>query len=304
MRFIFLLLFPFFCFATEVQVKAQGGYRHDNFKWEISNPLQKELPVLSRLTWKDLEIFEMGLSAQALLAEQWMLSLSGDYGWILKGKNRDADFRIPKGTHKIEEYSRSDNNAGNGNVWDMGIRLGYPCGDPCQVRWIPYVGFSGHAQNLRFNKLHFKIKLDIPEWEGTTRHSSARYDARWWGPSIGLGVEKEFFECTQVYFAGEFRWLEYHGTGRWGKSKALLKGPFHQTGSGPGAAVFAGFDTALCGPWNLGLEFQFQMAQVKHGKDRYKYQKSGTSTIREHTLSLRSVHWQSLSLLLSITRSF
>src|SRR5262245_23501234 len=124
-----ILLFLGLLFLTQVEAKnfkldVGGGYRQDSFEWELAGP-NHELPVLSRLSWDDLRIFELTAQLKKISCQNVYFRMKGDYGWIFEGKNRDSDFEIEKKTGNIVEWSRSDNNGGQGYVWDFSAGLGY-----------------------------------------------------------------------------------------------------------------------------------------------------------------------------------
>ena len=134
--------------AAEVKTTLEfsGGYRTDNLDWNIAGNVNGTDPnVLSELTWSDLQIFQIGVGATALINKAIYLRGSLSFGWILDGDNQDSDY---SGNDRTEEWSRS-NNGSDGNVSDASLGLGYQLKLASgRFRLTPLVGYSYSAQYL------------------------------------------------------------------------------------------------------------------------------------------------------------
>ena len=134
--------------AAEVKTTLEfsGGYRTDNLDWNIAGNVNGTDPnVLSELTWSDLEIFQIGVGAKALINKTFYLRGSLSFGWILDGDNQDSDYN---GNDRTQEWSRS-NNSSDGNVSDASLGLGYQFKLASgRFRLTPLVGYSYSAQYL------------------------------------------------------------------------------------------------------------------------------------------------------------
>ncbi|NIQ93167.1 MAG: TonB-dependent receptor, partial [Desulfuromonadales bacterium] len=76
--------------------------------------------ILSELTWDDLRSFQLAAETEMVRSLRPRVStvLMGrtSYGWIVSGENQDSDYA---GDNRTLEWSRSNNDAGNGHVFDL-----------------------------------------------------------------------------------------------------------------------------------------------------------------------------------------
>jgi len=115
-----------------------AGYRVDKLNWNIASDLSGTATpnILSELTWNNLGIVQLDTGA-AIEVNRIVFKVDADYGWIVSGDNQDSDFN---GNNRTLEFSRSNNDAGTGNVWDVSTAIGYRLGDDYFL--TPLAGWS------------------------------------------------------------------------------------------------------------------------------------------------------------------
>jgi len=172
----------------EAEIGLSAGYREDKFDWNIAGDSSGNNPnILSELTWDDLQIFQVGVRARTVIGRGFYLRGIFNYGWIFDGDNQDSDF---SGDDRTLEWSRSNNNADDGNVLDASLGIGYQLRlskDKCKV--TPLVGFSYHEQNLRLTDGVQTLSEPALASPGVTPPPlgpfaglDSKYEADWTGP--------------------------------------------------------------------------------------------------------------------------
>lgn len=189
------------------ELSITNGYRSDRFDWSIAG---SGVNVLSELTWKNLDIYQVRGGGKALFNGFPALPVyvrgTLDYGWILGGDNQDSDYN---GNNRTLEFSRSNNNGGGGNVFDasagVGLQTTFGSG---AFSIAPLVGYSYHEQNLEISDGFQTIPATGP-FAGL--HST--YEARWHGPWAGLDLGFSATERLGLHGTFEFHLADYEGGG-------------------------------------------------------------------------------------------
>lgn len=270
-RFIFFLglLFISHVEAKNFKLDIGAGYRQDSFDWELAGP-HGGPPVLSHLSWRDLRMFEMTAQLKKITCSNIYFRANGDWGWIHNGKNRDSDFEVEQATGKIVEFSRSDNQAGKGYVWDASGGIGYFFRFECVpgLRLAPLAGYAVNEQHLRMCDGFQTFDLHDPQFTGHhILHLDNKYDVRWKGFWLGSDAYYHFTDQITLSSSLEYHWLCYHAKGHWNLRNDFA-GDFIHTGHGYGINGSVGLDyNFLCG-WYLGCQFNCSYARVKNGRDR------------------------------------
>lgn len=307
--FLTLALFLNSLAADNCKLDLGAGYRQDQLIWELGagKNAKNEPRVVSRLSWKDIRIFDVAGCFKKITCNNIYFRVSGDYGRIFHGKNRDSDYRInPLG--EVEECTRFDNNGGEGDVWDASGGIGYFLRTEFPpLRIVPLVGYSGHAQNLKMYDGYQSIWLDIPNYPGhhlNKLHSS--YKTIWQGPWIGLDI---YYHCNNritITSMLEYHWLHYHAKGHW-NLRPDFAGPFHHNGFGHGFLGTIGIDyNFLCGLY-MGGYLSFNYFHVSHGRDRtpvYVHLNENERSVVICEGGLRNVKWHSFSAIYTIGYNF
>ena len=108
-------------FQTEFLLST--GYRVDDLDWNIAGDINGNNPnIISELTWKDLESFQLKMAGKTTFQQLLMLRGSLAYSWIFDGENQDSDYA---GDNRTFEYSRSNNNSDEGNMLDASFGIGW-----------------------------------------------------------------------------------------------------------------------------------------------------------------------------------
>jgi outer membrane protein Pom len=122
------------------------GYRSDDLRWNIAGDTEGNNPnILSELEWEDLGIFQIKGSNVTVFRGVYLKG-SLAYGWIFSGDVQDSDYL---GDNRALEFSRSNNNADDGNTMDASMGIGYQFLFRSGFIGIsPMIGYSHHEQNL------------------------------------------------------------------------------------------------------------------------------------------------------------
>lgn len=329
--------------AKNCKLDVGAGYRQDKVVWELAGP--DDIPeVMSRLSWDNLRIFEIEVECKKITCQNFYFRGNADWGWIFDGKNRDTDYRLDERTDKVIEFSRSDNKANKGQVYDASVGAGYFsrwCFGLQKLRFAPVGGFSWHEQHLHIYDGYQVLDLDDPIFEGHHfQELDSTYKTRWYGPWAGLDLYFHLNEKITIYGAFEYHWMHYHARGRWNLRDDII-GDFHHTGFGNGYFTTISADYNFCNRWYMGAQFKFNFAHIHNGKDKtvvgipvdqsvvlvdqkrnlkklkeenpiklhdeddQEYDSSGSSVIPFNTEGkLRSVKWYSFSFLFTVGYNF
>lgn len=261
-----LLLACNFAEARNCKLDIGAGFRQDRLVWELAGP-DDVPPVMSKLTWKRIRIFEMHADFKKINSQNIYFRGNATYGWVFNGHNQDSDFDID-GNGSIVEFSRSNNKAGNGEVFDLTAGAGYflRCFHP-KFRLVPIGGYSMHEQHFVMFDGFQTIALDDPSAEGHHfRHLHSSYKTRWWGPWAGLDAYWHWTESITMSGTFEYHWVKYSAHGHWNLRDDIL-GDFHHFGDGRGCTATLGLDYNFCSGWYLGGLFKFNYLHLKNGKD-------------------------------------
>jgi hypothetical protein len=213
----------------EYSIYSQAGYRKDNLDWSISgfniavfNPVDSMYylyPGASKLSWKNLEIFETKIGGDISLKKikKGNLFLSGSIanGLTFGGKNQDSDYI---GSNKVE-FSRSNNDASSGSAQDYSLSIHYKY--PLEKLHLienktdsysitPSIGYSINKQNLRMTNGIQTIDMFNPSNVGSSISGlNSSYDANWKGYFLGLSFDakvglKHNFDITGQYHISNY----------------------------------------------------------------------------------------------------
>ncbi len=281
-----------------------AGYRIDDFDWSIAGNAPPAfggnfVNVLSELTWSDLEIFQLELGIGKFFPNSILLKGSLSYGLIFDGENQDSDYA---GDNRTLEFSRSNNGADDGETVDGSIGLGYHLPLLSDTFGItPLIGYS-------YNALHLKIRdgfQTIPPFGPFTGLNSS-YDARWYGPWVGLELNakkygKNSLSPAHEFFIGaEYHWAEYEAEANWNLRVDLAHPKsFEHEADGTGIVFSAGYSYFFNPQWSLDFSGKYQKWETDPGIDRVFFA-DGT----EAETRLNEVNWKSFSLTFGVTCRF
>jgi len=268
-----------FCGVGELQATTGSftlfnSYRVDSLDWTIASDFSGTTPnILSELQWTDLQIFQMGADAEIIrpMRDRIDIVLLGKagYGWILAGDNQDSDYA---GDNRTLEWSRSNNDAGDGHVLDLsgGVGLRFK---QLQDKWTltPQLGYAYSEQDLVIQQGFQTLSVTIapfspPPAVGPIAGLNSSYYAWWFGPWLGL--QAEYQQSHHLLWDLTLRWhsLEYQAEADW-NLRTDLKHPvsFEHAADGDGISINIGLDYLIHKKWDIGLGFEYRDMQADNG---------------------------------------
>ena len=296
---------------VDLDLGLQGGYRVDKLAWSIAGNSSGTNPnVLSELTWRNLEIYQVGATAN-ILAERTGAALFAygrgrlDYGWINDGENQDSDFR---GDNRTLEWSRSISDAGGGAVYDLSIGGGTGfrllAG---RLTVIPLLGYSYHRQNLtmqngiqalsdRSNAPAGSVPMPLGPFVGL----DSAYEAEWRGPWGGIDLHWQPFQHLTLSGGSEFHWAAYHANARWNLRPDLAQPvSFAHEADAKGMLFTLGLDFEMAAAWLVGFEARYQHWEAGPGSDRLFFANGNNVATR-----LNEVTWESAAWMVEVQHRF
>lgn len=288
--------------ARPLELTLSTGIRTDDLDWSIAGNTAGANPnILSELTWRDVESVYLKGSGRVHIAAGYWLRGSVDWGSIYSGSNQDSDFA---GDDRTLEWSRSENNAGDGNLWDLSAALESPGWRPAP--WLtvtPLLGFSYHRQNLSITDgLQTVSRPSInPKVAplGPIAGLDSRYSARWFGPWSGAEVRLSG-GAVSITGSFEYHYAYYRAEADWNLRTDLAHPvSFEHTAEGYGLVFSVGADYNFTSRLSAGLAADAHHWRATDGIDRINSAVGGSSDTR-----LNEVNWSSYAVLAGITYTF
>jgi hypothetical protein len=286
----------------ETNLTFSAGYRQDNLDWNIAGYLLPDyyVNVLSELEWEDIESVEVKFRGSLIFPNIIALRGMADYGWIFDGDNQDSDYA---GDNRTLEWSRSNNSADDGNVWDVSLAIGYPirAGRKVIGTITPLVGYAYHEQNLAMSDGYQTIP-DTGPFDGL----DSSYDTQWYGPWLGVDMNfsapatKAFAHRFETFISYEYHWADYEADADW-NLRDDFKHPksFSHDADGNGWIFRAGFNFILHRNIAVNLNYEYQDWSTDSGTDKIFFANGNTTTTR-----LNEVNWTSYSLGMGVSIRF
>ncbi len=282
--------------ADEIsEVKLSVGKRTDQLDWNIAglSPFGNFVNVLSELQWKDIESSFLEARTRIFLDRLYIRGSVG-YGFITDGSNQDSDFR---GNNRTMEYSRSNNAADDGSVWDVSGGVGYvfgagPPGN--QLKIMPMAGLSYHMQNLTITDGFQTIPASGP-FGGL----NSTYSSRWVGPWAGADFSYVIKDLT-LLGSLEYHLAYFEAEADW-NLRTDFDHPvsFEHWGRGTGVVISLGAEYNLGENWSVGGAWDMKDFSLTDGTDR-TYFSDGT----EVDTALNEVNWESQTVTLGLNFRF
>lgn len=307
-------------FAEEqnhIRLGADVGYRSDSLDWNIGGFLTNFgfVDVLSELTWEDLDIYQVKVRGEVELGKiktTWLPNYFrgyADYGWILGGENQDSDWA---GDNRTLEFSRSNNGADDGDVYDLSIAAGrnFVIGDS-DFRWAPLIGYSYHEQNLKivdgkqtlFDKSIVAAINNIPVSEVVDPDLTglnSTYDTEWWGVWYGIDLEYQPNPEFRVLGSFEYHFAEFYAVANWNlRDDFAHPRSFEHEGDGQGILLALSGEYMFSESWSATLGFDYADWKVDDGVDRVFLASGPIAQAR-----LNEVNWESFSVTTGMTLRF
>jgi len=286
-------------FETEFVFSA--GYRRDDLDWNIAGDINGNNPnILSELTWEDLESYHLKIQNKTVIPNIFYLRASVSYGWIYDGQVQDSDYL---GDDRTFEFSRSNNSADDGDVWDASAGIGYPfrIGGNEIFTITPLVGYSHHEQNLTLTDGYQTIPA-----LGAFPGLDSKYETQWKGPWIGLDLHfkaKEIETWSQrfeTYFSIEYHWADFDAEADWNlRSDFEHPKSFEHTADGNGWVLGVGFNYVFNPHLLLNFNYDYQNWSTDNGTDKVFFSNGTVAKTR-----LNDVNWTSNAVTLGIILRF
>lgn len=195
------------------EVYFKTGYRRDDLDWTIAS-ISGTPNIISELKWRDIEIATINAGATLYTQANWLVNFDMVYGQIFDGKNQDSDY---SGNNRTLEFSRSNNNADQGDVLDLSLAVGYRWQLPFDQQsayprsiLIPQAGLSYSSQNFKMTDGFQTIPAS-----GSFSGLDSSYDATWFGPWLGLDSQIIFNQDFTLGANIEYHYAFYDATANW-----------------------------------------------------------------------------------------
>lgn len=322
--------------ATDSSLEVGFGYRRDELKWKTRTGLDSSdsgysaaspFGAQSTLKWKNLNIWQIEARGEYVTCDNVYLRASGDYGWIVSGKNRDSDY-INAGEESQLEISRTHAKT-RGHVYDVDVALGYQfklCDDSFSV--TPVVGYSWKGQHLKDRHLRFatspigesssssgllRASSDYYDYSSSSSSSSSssnfhnRYNTRWNGPFVGVDFDYRISCDLELFLDYEFHFAKYHAKADWKLRNDLPNGFHHRSKSSQGHVLDFGVKWDLDECWTLALKGGIQYFHARRGHDRSLVTKTEVGNVDTKcfvSIPLRDVKWCSGSVTFDVGMAF
>lgn len=283
---------------AQLDIGLQGGYRQDRLDWNIAG----NVDVLSELEWEQLDILQSQLTAQLIgesifpggrPAARGLLGV----GSIVAGDNRDSDYA---GNGRTLEFSRSNNDAGDGQVYDFALGAGLEFSLPSGLHLTPMLGYSYHEQQLVLQdgvqtlsqpQLVASSGFSPPALGGFAGLDSS-YAARWYGPWIGCDFSYRVTAAWRLTGTAELHWGEMKAEADWNlRSDFAHPVSFRQLADAYGLVLGAKAHYELAPRWDLVLAGDYSDWWTDPGLDRIYFADGRVGATR-----LNEVNWSSFAL--------
>ncbi len=264
--------------ASEYSFDLSAGYRTDDLDWNIASDFSGGTPnILSELAWEDLQSFQIAAAAEISRPLRQGVSTvfmgRAAYGWIVSGNNRDSDYA---GDNRTLEWSRSDNDAGDGHVFDLegGIGVRYTLRDE---RWqlTPNVGYSYFEQDMVMQDGYQTVSDPanapppfVPLGIGPFSDLNSTYLAWWFGPWLGVQAAYQYNDNLNWDFSLRWHKAEYRAEANW-NLRNDLRHPvsFEHEADGDGFSINSGIEYQLGERWDFIADISYMTMQADNGID-------------------------------------
>lgn len=299
----------------KANVDLSLGYRVDQLDWNIGRDISGGSPnIFSELEWKDLNVWQIKLDGELELINHdfghstTIVIAEVGYGKIVSGDNQDSDYA---GDNRTLEWSRSNNDAGDGNTLDLSAAFGlrFPFFNS-RFSVTPLVGYAFNRQELTMSK-GFQTVSDQTNYDllfssggpsplGAFSGLNSNYDANWWGQWLGLDVDFDFSPSLKVGAGLEYHWIDYFAEANWNlRDEFAHPVSFEHEAKGRGLVVDLALDYLFSENWALSFLGRYSDFETGAGTDRTYLDGGGTGLQR-----LNEVNWESYALMLGLSYQF
>jgi hypothetical protein len=269
--------------------------REDSLKWNIAGPDQ--IPnVLSELKWNSLKSIGLGGRLQSNCS--WLhFEAQGSYNRIFAGRVRDFDFAED---NRRELFSQSSSKASKGTLFDASALIGLNITCPKSILIVPHVGYSLEEQHLKIFDGVTEVAID-PDDIGPILGLNSSYNAKWYGPFIGLKGYFPLF-CGTFGLGFDYYYQNYRGRGHANLRPDILGGIYRHKARGWGQEFFAEFQSRLQETLFFELKVKFGKFWTKKGTETEALR--GDEIIIPVRVDFNRVEWNSRSISAHLIKDF
>lgn len=242
-------------------VDIEAGYRRDNITWKMDFPSKDPL-VSSHHRFKDLDIFQLGVSGRTTLGCNLYVRGNAYWGWIL-----DGDYK-----RKIATFQSDDYNSGvhfgfsdhkrtvidDKYVYGISGAIGYPfyfC--DCTAIVAPVIGYAFDEQSVQFDHTGFDFGDCYESGEDhCCRHT---FNNRWYGGFVGVDFNyRPYGDCYNFFADLEYHWGNFTGRRSGGDGFDFFDRGRRSSRRATGWVFEAGAEYDMCNCWTIGASVKFQ----------------------------------------------
>lgn len=276
---------------AEAYIKT--GYRRDELDWSVAG--SSGTPnILSELQWRNIEMATVTIGSDFYIGDHWLANLEFTYGRIFDGENQDSDYL---GDNRTQEFSRSNNNADEGDAYDLNASVAYriPFNSNKQIELRPALGVSYHAQNLKAVDGYQTVSA-LPGFTppvGPFEGLDSSYDATWFGPWVGVQTLFGQGNDLQLDLGLKYHYAFFDATANWNlRSDFAHPVSFEQKANGHGWTLEAGMLYELSPKLSVGLDFRYRdWIADRNGEDTIFFSDGNEQSADR----LNNVNWRSFT---------
>lgn len=280
--------------AYQPEVSLRAGYRRDHLQWSIAD-VDNNPNVLSELDFDHVD--SLALAGDLRWSNSSKLFLRGafDIGWRQNGNVQDSDYL---GNDRTMEFSRSYADVEGGSFFDLSAGLGYRFDIPLRaeervLRLIPLAGYSYHSQEFEItNGYQALAEYGFKAKPGPIRGLHSWYDAKWYGPWLGLDVDFSVNRRHALLLSLEYHWIDYEADANWNlRSDLAHPVSFEHDSNGEGYILSLAYKYSPNSRWFWTVGASYSSMEADPGFVRtYSADGSDSST------QLNRVEWDSFAL--------
>jgi len=281
----------------KIHIDTRSGYRKGSLNWNIAAP-NNSPNILSELSYEDLEIYEAGVNAKAVI-NKFYSRASINFGRIIDGTGIDSDYRE---SDRNALFSQSESKVSD-EINDICIGLGYQM-DFFRKKLLiaPLAGLSYHSQKVRQKGGIQTIAAegDRPAQGRLLSGLNSIYEAKWRTMFVGVDMDFEIMNNLFLLSSVEYHKASYEATADWNlRTDFAHPVSFMHNAIGQGTSLSISVNRIFAKRWLIGLMYGWQDWSTEPGNDTLFWAGGGTSKSQ-----LNEVNWKSQSVNLSIGYNF
>jgi Protochlamydia outer membrane protein len=254
----------------------EAGYRHDNEDWKTDAGHSSS--SLSRKTkFKDIDIFQIGVRADADIGYNLYLRGGAYWGWVLDGKFEEhANAYDESGLacdsnvqNRFSIKTHNNNIIDERHVYGADAAIGYPiyfC--DCTMMAAPVVGYAYDHQNFWVEDEGLTLNnCGFPTVNTDGCCCKRKYHFSWYGPFVGADFRyRPYNECWNLYAGFEYHFATFHGKKHNFNDFDFNDSNHRRSHNAHGWVVNFGADYDFCETWTVGVNVKIRDFYArKHG---------------------------------------